>query len=76
MMESEFLYPTLADRSSPGAWEEAGHKNIYEAAHARVQRLLADYYPEYIDPATDVRIRKHFPIRLSREDMRRGNSRW
>jgi len=76
LMESEFLYPELANRSSPGAWEEAGHKNIYEAAHAGVHELLADYYPDYIDSATDARIRERFPIRLSREDMQRGNGRW
>jgi len=76
LMESEFLYPELANRSSPGAWEEAGHRNIYEAAHARVHELLADYYPDYIDAATDTRIRERFPIRLSREDMQRGNGRW
>jgi trimethylamine--corrinoid protein Co-methyltransferase len=76
LMESEFLYPTLADRSTPGAWVEAGHKNIYEAAHARVHALLADYYPDYIDAATDARIRERFPIRLSREDMQPGNGRW
>jgi trimethylamine--corrinoid protein Co-methyltransferase len=76
LMESEFLYPTLADRSTPGAWEEAGHKNIYEAAHARVHELLADYFPNYIGTAADSRIRERFPIRLSREDMQRGNGRW
>ncbi len=76
LMESEFLYPTLADRSTPGAWVEAGHKNIYEAAHVRVHELLANYYPDYIDTATDARIRERFPIRLSREDMQHGNDRW
>ncbi len=76
LMESEFLYPTLADRSTPGAWVEAGHKNIYEAAHVRAHELLADYYPDYINAATDARIRERFPIRLSREDMQRGNDRW
>jgi len=76
LMESEFLYPELANRSSPGAWEEAGHRNIYEAAHARVHELLADYHPDYIDAATDARIRERFPIRLSRKDMQRGNGRW
>jgi trimethylamine--corrinoid protein Co-methyltransferase len=76
LMESEFLYPTLADRSTPGAWAEAGHKNIYEAAHTRVHALLADYYPDHIDAATDARIREHFPIRLNREDMQPGNGRW
>ena len=76
LMRSEYLYPEVADRLTPGAWEEMGSKTLYEQAHERVGEMLADYYPEYIDPAADKRIRDHFPIRLRGEDMRPGNGRW
>jgi trimethylamine--corrinoid protein Co-methyltransferase len=76
LMDSEFLYPQLADRATPGAWQEAGRRTIHEAAHARVRELLAVHYPEYIDPAADARIRARFPIRLDRSDMQPGNGRW
>jgi len=76
LMRSEYLYPELADRLPPGAWEEMGHPTIYEQAHDRVRGLLCDYYPQYIDPEADARIRDRFPIRLRPEDMRAGNGRW
>jgi trimethylamine--corrinoid protein Co-methyltransferase len=76
LMQSEFLYPKIADRLTVGAWEDAGSKALYEQAHDRVAELLADYYPTYIDPAVDSKIRDRFPIRLQAEDMKPGNGRW
>ncbi len=76
LMNSEFLYPEIADRLTPGAWADAGCKNLYEQAHDRVGEMLADYYPAYIHPDADKRIRDHFPIRLQPEDMQAGNGRW
>ncbi|TFG39469.1 MAG: methyltransferase, partial [Chromatiales bacterium] len=76
LMNSEFLYPEIADRLTPGAWADAGCRNLYEQAHDRVGEMLADYYPAYIHPDADKRIRDHFPIRLQPEDMQAGNGRW
>jgi len=76
LMQSEYLYPQIADRLTPGAWEEMGSKTLYEQAHEKVGEMLADYYPTYIDPAADERIRDRFPIRLQAEDMQPGNGRW
>jgi len=76
MMQTEFLYPSVADRRTPGAWEEDGAEDIYELAHQRVCELLSSHYPEYIDPAADVRLRERFPIRLRREDMSAACGRW
>jgi trimethylamine:corrinoid methyltransferase-like protein len=55
---------------------DKGSKDIYEVAHERVKVLLANYYPEYIDPKIDVKIRANFPIKLRPEDMKPGNGRW
>ena len=76
LMQSEFLYPDVADRSTPGLWEDLGHKTLYEQAHKRVADMLKDYYPRYIDPQADARIRAKFPIKLNPEDMQPGNGRW
>ena len=76
LMRSEYLYPEISDRRNPGAWEEAGHETIYEQAHTRLQTMMADYYPQYIDPVADARIRKRFPIMLDPKDMKAGNGRW
>jgi len=76
LMQSEYLYPHVADRLTPGAWVDMGSKNLYEQAHDRVSEMLTDYYPTYIDAAADKRIRDNFPIRLQPEDMKPGNGRW
>ncbi|HJL60758.1 MAG TPA: trimethylamine methyltransferase family protein, partial [Pseudomonadales bacterium] len=76
LMRSEFLYPDVADRLTPGTWESLGHKTLYEQAHERVGEMLENYYPQYIDPAADRQIREKFPIRLNSKDMQKGNGRW
>jgi len=76
LMRSEFQYPALADRSSPGEWQERGSRTIYAQAHERVREILSTHYPTYLDPAVDARIRERFPIRLDPADMRPGNGRW
>ena len=76
LMKSEYLYPEVADRRTPGEWGDMGRKTLYEQAHERVGEMLAEYYPRYIDPDADKRIRDRFPIRLSPEDMQPGNGRW
>ena len=53
-----------------------GKEDISELAFQKVKRILSSYYPEYIDPAADRRIRERFPIVLAPEDMRAGNGRW
>jgi trimethylamine--corrinoid protein Co-methyltransferase len=76
LMQTEYHYPDLADRRTPGEWEASGRENIYQLAHERVGRILSSHYPELIDPAADARIRERFPIHLDRADMRPGNGRW
>jgi trimethylamine--corrinoid protein Co-methyltransferase len=76
LMETEFLYPDLADRSAPRAWEEAGAREIRERARERVRQLLSSHYPVYIDDVTDEKIRERFEIALPRKAMITGNGRW
>jgi trimethylamine--corrinoid protein Co-methyltransferase len=76
LMQTEYVYPEIADRSTPGQWEEMGRKSIYDRAHERVKEILSSHYPRYIEPAVDARIRERFPIKLAAEDMRPGNGRW
>ncbi len=76
LMQTEYLYPEIADRLTPGAWEEMGRESMYAKANGRVREMLSTHYPEYISPDADKRIRDKFPIRLTHEDMRPGNGRW
>ncbi|HNB26698.1 MAG TPA: trimethylamine methyltransferase family protein, partial [Alphaproteobacteria bacterium] len=76
LMDREYLYPNISDRSSLSAWEEDSSVGILDKARAEAGRLLATHYPESIEPGADAAIRERFPIRLGRSDMRPGNGRW
>lgn len=76
LMRTEYEYPTLADRQTPGAWEEDGRLDIYRRAHDRVREILSTHYPNYIDADADARIRSRFPIKLDPAAMHQVRSRW
>ena len=76
MMQTEFLYPDIADRRSPGDWEESGKEDIYKLANRKVKQVLSSHYPQYINRQADARIRDTFPIQLDIKDMNPGNGRW
>ncbi len=76
LMQSEYLYPEVADRSSIEDWEAAGSPDIREHARARVQQILSSHYPQYIAADTDRQIRELFPIHLPQSAMQPGSGRW
>jgi len=67
LMKTEYLYPTLADRSTQEEWEAEGSLDIRKKAEIRAREILNSHYPVYIDDKTDKKIRDKFPIRLDRE---------
>ena len=76
LMESEYRYPSVADRATPQAWEEVGAQNMEERARDYVRETLAEHYPGHIAPELDAAIRERFDIKLDVSDMRPGNDRW
>ncbi len=70
LMQKDYVYPTIGDRTSPKEWVEQGSTNVVDKAHKRTQEILAEHYPDHIDAAMDARIRESFPIRLPRGNMR------
>jgi trimethylamine--corrinoid protein Co-methyltransferase len=76
LMQTEYLYPEVADRRTAGEWEVTGKEDVAELAHRKVKKVLSSHYPDYISEAADRRIRDAFPIRLERSDMQPGNGRW
>ena len=76
LMEKEYVYPRLGDRSTPEEWQQQGGSDIRARALARVREILAEHYPAHIDPALDADIRARFPIRLSKAAMTPGGGRW
>ncbi len=76
LMETDYLYPELADRSTQDAWEEEGSLDMMARAEQAVRQVLSSYYPDHLDSQTDAAIRAKFPIRLMFEDMKPDNGRW
>ncbi len=76
LMETEYVYPRLADRRTIDEWEKAGDKDIRLRTKDRLREVMGRYYPDHVDQEADARIRNRFDIRLARQDMRPGNGRW
>jgi trimethylamine--corrinoid protein Co-methyltransferase len=76
IMESEYQYPEVGDRTSADEWEESGASDIRERAAEKARAILSAHYPEYIDPKVDEEIRRRYPILLAREAMAADCGRW
>ncbi len=64
LMQSEYVYPCLGDRTSPKEWVERGRPDLLEQATLRKHALLAEPNRAAFAPETDRDIRARFPIRL------------
>ena len=72
LMQTEYLYPAVADRKSPTEWAELGSNDVIARAAKRVREILASHYPAHISEAVDAGIRGRFPVRLPRAAMLPG----
>lgn len=69
-METEYVYPETADRSSQQVWMAEGAKTMDERAHEVAGKLLSEHFVNAIPEDVDRAIRDKFPIRLPKEKMR------
>ncbi len=76
LMQREYVYPVVGDRTSPKEWKEIGSTNVVQKARERVKAVLASHYPSHIPADIDAAIRAESDIKLPREFMRPGNGRW
>jgi len=76
LMQSEFLYPTLADRRSQALWEAGGRDGIVERAGRQVRDILATAFDHRPAADLDAVLRTRFPIGLPRAAMDAATSRW
>jgi trimethylamine--corrinoid protein Co-methyltransferase len=65
LMQTEYIYPNTADRTSPKEWAEIGKPDLIKMATARKEAILATQSAALFDPVTDAAIRKAFNIHLS-----------
>jgi trimethylamine--corrinoid protein Co-methyltransferase len=70
LMQKDYLYPQIADRSSPNQWVEQGRPGLVDRASNKLENILATHFPTHIPAAIDEAIRAKFPVRLPREAMR------
>ncbi|MEC8130593.1 MAG: trimethylamine methyltransferase family protein, partial [Pseudomonadota bacterium] len=64
LMQTEYVYPALSDRSSPKEWEELGKPNLVVEAVKRKQKILTDFNPQHISPELDAKLRSSYEILL------------
>ncbi|GIT36974.1 MAG: hypothetical protein Ct9H300mP6_08420 [Gammaproteobacteria bacterium] len=67
LMKTEYLYPTLADRSTQEEWEAEGSPDMRQRAEKRAREILNSHYPVYIDDETEKKVRDTYPIEISRD---------
>ena len=60
-MERDYVYPRLADRSSPGEWAESGAPVLVEKAAARKREILGEAISK-IPADVDRWIRDHYDL--------------
>ena len=63
-MQSEYIYPDLADRSSPKEWEEKGKPVLVDEATAKIAAILAKGDNEVLDVEINARLLARFDLLL------------
>ncbi len=63
LMQSEYVYPKIADRTSPKEWEERQKPDLVTNARKKMAEIFEAHIP-HISPEIDAKIRASFPIHL------------
>jgi len=61
LMQTEYIYPEIANRMSPKEWVEADKPDLLRVARARMDRILSQAV-SMVDPAVDEAVRAKFQI--------------
>lgn len=64
LMQTEYIYPALADRTSPKEWQELGKPDLLKNATAKKEEILANVSDAAFDPVVELAIREKFKIYL------------
>ena len=71
-MQSDYVYPLVADRRSPGDWQESGASDVRGRARQRVRDTLAAPHPRHLADGVDRALRERHGLLLSRADVGRA----
>ena len=66
LMQKEYIYPDVGDRTSPKEWAEQDKPNLIANARKRVDEVLATHHPAHVSAETDNQIRKEFNVLFDR----------
>ena len=64
VMQTEYIYPELGDRTSPKEWDELGKPDLIQKAIARKEAILSEPSSARFAPDVDRAIREAFKIHL------------
>ncbi|MEL7154549.1 MAG: trimethylamine methyltransferase family protein, partial [Pseudomonadota bacterium] len=64
LMQTEYIYPALGDRTSPKEWAEIGRPDLVQKAIERKNEILSRMYPSHLPADRDRAIREAFNIHL------------
>lgn len=70
LMQTDYFYPDIGDRSSPKEWIERNKPVLIETAIARKKEILGEPSRAMLSPEIDAMVRAAFPIRLDRDSGR------
>ena len=64
LMQTEYIYPALGDRTSPKEWAEIGRPDLVQKAIERKNEILTKMYPMHLPVERDRAVRAAFNIHL------------
>ena len=67
LMQTDYIYPVVGDRTSPKEWIEKNKPNLIASAIKRKEDILSKPSSAAIDPLTDAAIRARFNIHLPKQ---------
>ncbi len=63
-MKSDYVYPQVADRQTPDAWQADGSRDMLDRARAKVRDILQTHQPNYLPADLDADLRRRYNILL------------
>jgi len=67
LMQTEYVYPALGDRTSPKEWLEIGRPDLVQKAIERKRQILTEVFPDHLPSDRDRAARDRFNIHLPPE---------
>ncbi len=63
-METDYVYPQIADRQTPDGWASDGSLDMLKRARMKAREILDEHRPCYLEPSIDAKLRSQFNILL------------